>query len=86
VPGAEVAQLYLTFPTIQGIDFPPKQLRGFDKVLLRPGETKIVKFELRVKDLSYWHTASQSWRVVDGKIGVKVAGGSRAKGVESVLR
>jgi hypothetical protein len=39
VAGAEIAQLYLSFPTVPGIDFPPFQLRGFKKVFLKPSES-----------------------------------------------
>lgn len=80
--GAEIAQLYLSFPAVGSIDFPPWQLRGFKKVMLQPGESKTVTFELRKKDVSYWDVSSQSWIAIGGEIKAKVAGSSRAKGVE----
>ena len=42
--GSEVAQLYLTFPEAAGE--PPKQLKGFSKLPLAPGESRLVTFEL----------------------------------------
>ena len=87
IAGAEVAQLYLSFPTVSGVDFPPFQLRGFKKVFLKPGESKTVTFELRQKDISYWHTARQIWEPLEeSKIKVRVAGSSRAKGIEGMIQ
>jgi beta-glucosidase len=87
VAGAEIAQLYLSFPTVPGIDFPPFQLRGFKKVFLKPGESKTVTFKLREKDISYWNTARQMWEsVMESKIKVRVAGSSRAKGIEGMIQ
>jgi beta-glucosidase len=65
------------------VDFPPWQLRGFKKVFLKPGESKTVTFELRRKDVSYWDVGRQEWVVVNGEIAVRIAGSSRAEGVES---
>jgi beta-glucosidase len=64
------------------VDFPPWQLRGFKKVMLKPGESKTVTFELRRKDVSFWNAGKQEWVVVDGQIKVRVAGSSRADGVK----
>jgi len=68
------------------VDFPPRQLRGFQKVFLKPGESKTVTFKLRQKDISYWNTALQHWQTLrEDKITVRVAGSSRAKGIERVM-
>jgi beta-glucosidase len=83
VAGAEVAQLYLSFPRKGAVDFPPWQLRGFKKVSLKPGGSRTVTFELRKKDVSYWDVGRQEWVLVDGEIKVKIAGSSRAEGVKS---
>jgi beta-glucosidase len=84
--GAEVAQLYLSFPVHGNVDFPPWQLRGFKKVTLQPGESKTVSFELRKKDVSYWDVRSQAWLVVEGTFKARVAGSSREKGVEVAFK
>ncbi|KAH6672261.1 putative beta-glucosidase D [Halenospora varia] len=49
IAGAEVAQLYVQFP--DAADEPVRQLRGFEKVLVQPGESKDVVFSLRRRDL-----------------------------------
>jgi beta-glucosidase len=49
-PGDEVAQLYLTFPSLPGV--PNIALRGFQRVRLAPGESRRVSFDLSPRDLS----------------------------------
>lgn len=63
VAGQEVAQLYLHNP-VEGQ--PVRQLRGFEKVMLQPGESITVEFELNRKDLSVWDVAAQRWRLTLG--------------------
>ena len=48
--GDEVAQLYLSFPTVAGA--PIRALRGFQRVHLDPGESQKVHFDLKPRDLS----------------------------------
>lgn len=62
--GAEVAQLYLGDPAAAGE--PPRQLKGFRKVDLRPGQTATVRFTLTGHDLSYWSEAASRWVVPAG--------------------
>lgn len=76
VTGAEVAQLYIGLPSTAP-DSPPKQLRGFKKVWLAPGDSQTVSFDLRRKDLSYWDVGTQSWVVPDGAFDVLVGASSR---------
>lgn len=58
---AEIVQLYLNFP--EEVNQPPSLLRGFDKLLLKKGESKDAKFSLRRKDLSVWNTFNQEWEI-----------------------
>jgi beta-glucosidase len=76
VEGKEVAQLYISLPS-SAPESPPKQLRGFNKLNLKPGEIGKVVFEVRRKDLSYWDVASKSWVVPKGSFGVMVGASSR---------
>jgi beta-glucosidase len=41
-----VAQLYVDYPAIAEGDEPPRQLKGFCKIMLAPHETKSVQFQL----------------------------------------
>jgi len=77
VAGAEVAQLYLEFPQSGPIPFPPKTLRGFEKVFLRPGQSKKVTFELTRRDMSYWDVVRQNWVIPTPGIGINVGTSSR---------
>ncbi len=52
VAGKEVVQLYLT-DMYGSVTRPNKQLKGFEKVLLNPGEVKIVEFKLNKQHLSF---------------------------------
>ncbi|KAL7787358.1 glycoside hydrolase family 3 protein [Trichoderma afarasin] len=72
VSGSEVAQLYLGIP-----NSPPKQLRGFNKILLSPGESETVRFELTKRDFSVWDVVSQSWVIQEGEYKIFVAASSR---------
>ena len=76
VAGATVPQLYLTLPT-SAPSTPPKQLRGFEKVFLEPGESSVVQFSLMRRDLSYWDIVSQDWVIPDGQLGLSVGFSSR---------
>jgi beta-glucosidase len=52
--GAEVVQLYVTAPT-SPVKRPIKQLVGFQRVELRPGEGKTVVFELPFNEQAFWY-------------------------------
>ncbi|EDQ89527.1 uncharacterized protein MONBRDRAFT_32335 [Monosiga brevicollis MX1] len=73
--GAEVAQLYLGFPSSAGE--PPRQLKGFEKVVLAPGAKTTVTFDLRPRDLSIWDVKQHAWSPVSGTFEVAVGASSR---------
>ena len=73
--GAEVAQLYLGYPP--AAEEPPKQLRGFDKVRLKPGESKVVTMALDHDSLAVWDSETNQWKVFQGAYSVLVGGSSR---------
>ncbi|KAH1280644.1 hypothetical protein KXX33_005557 [Aspergillus fumigatus] len=76
VAGAEVAQLYLGLPDSAPAT-PPKQLRGFQKLMLQPGQTGRATFKLTRRDLSYWDVQQQKWVVPSGTFKVYVGSSSR---------
>jgi beta-glucosidase len=84
VSGAAVAQLYLSYPDEAGA--PAKSLRGFEKVALSAGTLGVVQFALTRRDLSYWDTAAQTWRLPTGEIGVRVGFSSRDLPLSGSLR
>ena len=80
VAGFAVPQLYLGLPapSADAADITPlKALRGFERVLLQPGESREVRFPLQRRDLSYWDVVSQQWVVAGGKVSVYAGFSSR---------
>ncbi|KAK6076215.1 beta-glucosidase g [Seiridium cupressi] len=77
VADAAVPQLYVSFPESAPEGTPPKQLRGFEKVVLEAGETQTVAFELMRRDLSYWDIISQQWLIPTGEFDLSVGFSSR---------
>jgi beta-glucosidase len=73
--GAEVVQLYLGSPA--AAEEPPKQLKGFAKVWLKPGESKVVTMPMNKDNLSGWDEENHSWRVYPGTYSVMVGSSSR---------
>jgi beta-glucosidase len=73
--GAEVGQVYVGFPSSAGE--PPKQLKGFEKVFLQPGESQQVTISLDARAFSYWDPARSAWTVPSGSFTVMVGSSSR---------
>ena len=73
VKGAEVVQLYIA-PPRDGIFRPEKELKGFVRVELEPGEGKTVEFELDERSFSVWQ---DGWKVPEGTYTVMVGASSR---------
>lgn len=74
--GAEVVQLYVG--DIRSSLFrPPKELKGFRKVLLRPGEVKRVAFTLNERDLSFYDPVQREWIAEAGEFEMLVGASSR---------
>jgi len=84
VDGAEVAQLYIGLPS-GAPEAPRKQLRGFDKLAIKAGESGTATFNLRRRDISYWDTAKQNWVVPAGSFAVSVGASSRDIKLEGEL-
>lgn len=77
VKGAEVAQLYVKAPLSKRVNRPVKELKGFAKAELAPGETKTVTIEEVEKYLtSYWDEERDKWCVEKGEYEVIVSDSS----------
>ena len=78
VAGQEVAQVYVGSPANNYVDEPLHQLRAYQKTaLLQPGQTQHVILTLDPHSVSYWDTASHSWRPENGCHPVWVGSSSR---------
>ena len=73
--GAEVVQLYLGSPA--AAEEPPKQLKGFEKIVLKPGESKVVTMKLIRDSFSAWDTESHDWKIYPGTYSIMVGSSSR---------
>ena len=79
--GKEVVQLYVSAPDSKVIR-PVRELRGFDKIELAPGETKMVSFTLDKRAFAYWNTDIHDWYVESGKYLLQIGGSSRDIAIE----
>jgi beta-glucosidase len=80
--GDEVVQLYVR-DAFASVPRPLKQLRGFVRVHLAPGESQTLRFPLAGKDLAFWDSKAHAWRVEDGLFDVAIGSSSadiRAQG------
>ncbi|ORY79998.1 beta-1,4-glucosidase [Protomyces lactucae-debilis] len=83
IAGAEVAQLYVAFPSSKEFPSPPRQLRGFSKVYLQPGQAAQVTFDVTRKEISVWNTVTQNWQLVSGTYQFLVGDSSRSYSLAS---
>jgi beta-glucosidase len=75
VAGAEIAQLYVR-EVASRVSRPVKELKGFAKVSLQPGESRTVRLRLTVRDFSYWDATGHAWRADPGDFLIRVGGSS----------
>lgn len=69
--GKEVVQMYINDRNITAVR-PEKELKGFAKVELKPGETKSVSFEVCKRDLAYYEEEIRDWFAPSGTYKVLV--------------
>ena len=74
--GAEVAQVYVA-DSHSGVPRPPKELKGFAKVALQPGETRRVSVQLDRRSFAYYDVEARDWRVTPGTFRILVGRSSR---------
>ncbi len=75
VAGAEVAQLYVSDPSSK-VQRPERELKGFEKVRLAPGEKKHVTLNLDARAFSYWSDTTHKWTIDPGKFTILVGDSS----------
>jgi len=76
-PGEEVAQLYI-HQRSGSASRPVRELKGFERVVLAPGEKKTVRFTLGKTELTYWSSAHKGWIQDPATFDVWVGGDSNA--------
>jgi beta-glucosidase len=73
--GADVAQVYVSDDHSK-TPRPAKELKGFEKVALQPGETKHVSVDLDSRSFAYYDPEAKKWNIAPGKFGILVGDSS----------
>lgn len=74
--GAEVVQLYVSFPGSKVSHRPVRKLVGFDRVELEPGETKTVTMQLSHEQLAYFNDDTHNFETEEGTVNLYVSASS----------
>ena len=76
VAGKEVVQLYVG-DVESSVFRPVRELKGFEKILLQPGERRTVSFELGKRAFAFWDVQLHDWRVESGAFRIEIGRSSR---------
>ncbi|MBP9017589.1 MAG: glycoside hydrolase family 3 C-terminal domain-containing protein [Paludibacteraceae bacterium] len=76
VQGEEVVQLYVSAPSEDNVWMPVKELRGFKRISLQPGEKKKITFAFCADDFYHWDEKSNAYSVQNGTYKVMIGGAS----------
>ncbi|NJN25719.1 MAG: hypothetical protein HC819_07030 [Cyclobacteriaceae bacterium] len=76
VAGAEVAQLYIR-DVEASVERPLKELKAFQKVYVKKGESKEVEFNISKRELSFWDVENDTWRAEAGEFQVLIGSSSK---------
>jgi beta-glucosidase len=85
VQGAEVAEIYVGEASPK-LSRPGKELKGFSKVNLRPGESKKVSVLLNSRAFAYYDTAAHKWTINPGTFNVMVGRSSQQIDLRGTLK
>ena len=75
-PGKEVVQVYVA-DLESSVPRPPRELKGFAVVRLAPGQGTELVITLEDRDLAYWDTGHNSWRIEPGRFEIQIGHSSR---------
>jgi beta-glucosidase len=74
--GAEIVELYIT-DVHCSVERPAKELKGFRKVFLKPGETGSVEFTIDKNSLGFYDTNTSAWKYEPGEFKVLIGSSSQ---------
>lgn len=83
-PGAEVAQVYVSLRDAK-VFRPVRELKGFAKVFLQPGEHKMLEIRFDDKTFRYWNTVTKRWETEGGDYEICVGSSSRDMRLRAAL-
>ena len=81
VAGEEVVQLYIR-DQVSSVTRPVKELKGFRRILLEPGQTKVVEFAVGPEELAFWNKEIQ--RVVEPGL-FDIMGGGNSVSLKKIV-
>ncbi len=70
--GSDVGQVYVSDDAHPAVERPAKELKGFARVYLQPGEQRRVHVELNARSFTYYDVQSQAWRANAGRYRILV--------------
>ena len=76
IPAKETVQLYVS-DVISAVERPKKELKGFKKITLAPGESKQVELDLDYRSFAYYNVSLGDWHVENGDFDILVGSSSR---------
>lgn len=82
VPGDEVVQLYVR-DVVSSVTRPVKELKGFQRISLAPGETRTVAFDITPGHLAFYDI-DMVWRVEPGEFRIMIGSSSRDADLQAV--
>ena len=82
--GDEVVQLYVKRLN-SAVVRPIKELRGFERITLRPNETRTVRLPLKGTDLTYWDADKRSFVVEPGRVSIMLGASSADARLEKTI-
>lgn len=85
IDGAEVVQIYIGDP-VSTVVRPEKELKAFDKIHLKAGETKKVKLNVDIKDMGYYNVLLRDWVTEPGEYIVYIGASSRDIRLKKTIR
>lgn len=74
--GKTVVQLYVA-PGQGPVPYPVRELRGFEKVELAPGESRVLTFTLDSRAFAHWNSVVKGWRMDSGRCLVQIGDNAR---------
>ncbi|MHA2311052.1 MAG: beta-glucosidase [Candidatus Thorarchaeota archaeon] len=77
--GSQVVQLYAT-DIASSVPRPPKELVGFEKIRVEPGEVKIVNMRIKAGDLAFYDIDNQRWNIEPGEF--KIFSGKSSRDID----
>ena len=87
VAGDEVPQAYLDAPAqpIAGVQFAPRTLAAFDRITLRPGESREVRLHISARAFEYWSVAKKRWLAPARERRVQIGASSRDFRLQGII-